>query len=102
MLAASDVLVAQNVGFAVIALVMVVFAIRVVTSNNVVHAALSLVMVMAGAAAVYILLAAEFVAEGLAGEDVGAAGARVARSEARVDEGDEEVASPRQDPRQDA
>ena len=62
MLAASDVLVAQNIGFAIIALVMVVFAIRVVTSNNVVHAALSLVMVMAGAAALYILLAAEFVA----------------------------------------
>ena len=62
MLLASDILVAQNVGFGVIALVMVVFALRVVSSSNVVHAALSLVMVMAGAAALYVLLAAEFVA----------------------------------------
>src|SRR4029450_13593123 len=41
---------------------MVLGAIRVVTSNNVVHAALWLVAVLAGAAAQYILLAAEFVA----------------------------------------
>ena len=41
---------------------MIVGAMRVVTSNNVVHAALWLVLVLAGAAAQYILLAAEFVA----------------------------------------
>ena len=59
---ASDVLVAQNVGFAVIAAIMVVGALRVVTTKNVVHAALWLVVVLAGAAAQYVLLAAEFVA----------------------------------------
>ena len=41
---------------------MIVAAISVVASSNVVHAALSLVVVMAGAAAQYLLLAAEFVA----------------------------------------
>jgi NADH-quinone oxidoreductase subunit J len=59
---ASDVLVAQNVGFAIIAALMIFGALRVVTANNVVHAALWLVVVLAGAAAQYILLAAEFVA----------------------------------------
>ena len=59
---AADLLVAQNVGFYIIAAVMVVGALRVVTSNNVVHAALWLVVVLAGAAAQYVLLAAEFVA----------------------------------------
>jgi NADH-quinone oxidoreductase subunit J len=54
--------VAQNVAFGVIAAMMVLGAIRVVTSNNVVHAALWLVLVLAGAAAQYLLLAAEFVA----------------------------------------
>jgi NADH-quinone oxidoreductase subunit J len=62
MLAASDALVAQNIGFGIIAAVMIVGALRVVTSSNVVHAALWLVMVLAGAAAQYLLLAAEFVA----------------------------------------
>ncbi len=62
MLLASDIVVAQNVGFGIIAAVMVIFGLRVVTTSNVVHAALSLVMVMAGAAALYVLLAAEFVA----------------------------------------
>ncbi len=55
-------LVAQNIGFGVIAAMMVVAALRVVTTNNVVHAALWLVVVLAGAAAQYVLLAAEFVA----------------------------------------
>ena len=59
---ASDVLVAQNVGFAIIAAIMVIGALRVVTTKNVVHAALWLVVVLAGAAAQYVLLAAEFVA----------------------------------------
>ena len=60
--AADDVDVAQNVGFYIIAAVMLVGAFRVVTSNNVVHAALWLVVVLAGVAAQYVLAAAEFVA----------------------------------------
>jgi NADH-quinone oxidoreductase subunit J len=59
---ADDVDVAQNVGFYIIAAVMLVATIRVVTSKNVVHAALWLVLVLAGVAAQYILAAAEFVA----------------------------------------
>ncbi len=54
-------MVAQNIFFGIIAAVMVVAAVRVVTVRNVVHAALWLVLVMSGAAAQYILLAAEFV-----------------------------------------
>jgi NADH-quinone oxidoreductase subunit J len=59
---AADVLVAQNIGFGIIAVIMVVGALRVVTTSNIVHAALWLVTVLAGAAAQYVLLAAEFVA----------------------------------------
>ena len=55
-------LVAQNIAFYVIAALMVFAAIRVVTCKNVVHAALWLVLVLAGVAAQYIVLAAEFVA----------------------------------------
>ena len=62
MMAASDVNVAQNVGFYIIAAVMIWGAFRVVTTKNVVHAALWLVMVLGGIAAQYILAAAEFVA----------------------------------------
>jgi NADH-quinone oxidoreductase subunit J len=54
--------VAENIAFGLIALVMVVAAVRVVTTRNIVHAALYLVLVLAGVAAQYILLAAEFVA----------------------------------------
>jgi NADH-quinone oxidoreductase subunit J len=54
--------IAQNVTFWILAVAMVLAAIGVVRSQNVVHAALYLVVVMAGAAAQYILLAAEFVA----------------------------------------
>jgi NADH-quinone oxidoreductase subunit J len=54
--------VAQNIGFAIIAVTMVVGALRVVTTSNVVHAALWLVVVLSGAAAQYVLLGAEFVA----------------------------------------
>ncbi len=61
-LLAADVNVAQNVGFYIIAAGMLVGAIRVVTTNNVVHAALWLVVVLGGVAAQYILAAAEFVA----------------------------------------
>jgi NADH-quinone oxidoreductase subunit J len=59
---AADLNVAQNVGFGIVAALMIVSALNVVRSNNVVHAALSLVAVMGGAAAQYLLLAAEFVA----------------------------------------
>ena len=59
---ADDIYVAQNIGFGIIAAVMIVGALKVVTSKNVVHAALSLVLVLAGAAAQYLLLSAEFVA----------------------------------------
>ncbi|NDB04323.1 MAG: NADH-quinone oxidoreductase subunit J, partial [Acidimicrobiia bacterium] len=59
---AADLLVAQNIGFGIIALLMIVGALRVVTVNNVVHAALWLVVVLSGAAAQYLLLSAEFVA----------------------------------------
>lgn len=59
---AADTNVAQNVGFGVIAVMMVVAAIGVVSTRNVVHGALWLVIVLAGAAAQYILAAAEFVA----------------------------------------
>jgi NADH-quinone oxidoreductase subunit J len=61
-LAADGVNVAQNVGFGIIAVFMIVAAVLVVTTNNVVHAALWLVIVLAGVAAQYILAAAEFVA----------------------------------------
>ena len=55
-------MVAQNVIFGVIAVAMGIAAIRVVTAKNIVHAALYLVVVLAGVAALYILLAAEFTA----------------------------------------
>jgi NADH-quinone oxidoreductase subunit J len=51
---------AQNVSFWIIAAVMVTAAIGVVTMKNIVHAALALVVVLAGVAAQYILLQAEF------------------------------------------
>ncbi len=52
----------QNWVFLVIAGTMVMAALGVVTSNNVVHAVLYLVMVMAGSAALFVILGAEFVA----------------------------------------
>jgi len=61
-LAADDISVAQNVGFGIIAALMIFAALSVVSSKNVVHAALWLVVVLAGVAAQYILAAAEFVA----------------------------------------
>jgi NADH-quinone oxidoreductase subunit J len=54
--------VSEQIIFAFLALVMGVSAIRVVTTKNLVHAALYLTVVLAGAAGIYILLAAEFVA----------------------------------------
>src|SRR5687767_1699246 len=52
----------QNVAFGIIAAAMVVSALRVVTTDKVVHSALYLVVVLAGVAGLYVLLAAEFVA----------------------------------------
>ena len=62
LIAVTDINVAQNVGFGLIAFMMVFAALCVVTTKNVVHAALWLVLVLAGVAAQYILAAAEFVA----------------------------------------
>ena len=53
---------AQEIFFVVLALVGSVGAIRVVTSRNVVHAALYLVIALAMVAGVYLLVAAEFLA----------------------------------------
>ncbi|MDQ3306730.1 MAG: NADH-quinone oxidoreductase subunit J [Actinomycetota bacterium] len=55
-------MIAQNIAFGILALVATVAALRVVTSRNVVHAALYLVVVLASVGALYVLLAAEFVA----------------------------------------
>ena len=52
----------ENVVFALIALAMVASAAWVVLTKNVVHAALSLVVTLAGSAALFLLLGAEFVA----------------------------------------
>jgi NADH-quinone oxidoreductase subunit J len=61
-LAAGHVDVAQQIVFGVVSLAMAIAAIRVVTTTNVVHAALYLVVVLAGVAVDYVLLAAEFIA----------------------------------------
>ena len=53
---------ATNVFFYLIAIPMAISAIRVVTVKNVVHAAMYLVVVLAGIAAQFILLASEFLA----------------------------------------
>jgi NADH-quinone oxidoreductase subunit J len=52
----------QEIAFWVLAVVMTGAALRVVTARNVIHAALYLVATLAGAAALYLLLFAEFVA----------------------------------------
>jgi NADH-quinone oxidoreductase subunit J len=62
LLAANDVNVAQNVAFGIIAAVMIFAALCVVTTKNVVYAALWLAVVLGGMAAQYILATAEFVA----------------------------------------
>ena len=54
--------VAQNIAFYVIAIPMVIAALKVVTTKNVVHAALYLVAVLTGISAQFILLGAEFIA----------------------------------------
>jgi NADH-quinone oxidoreductase subunit J len=53
---------AQNIAFYLLAAAMVAAAFRLVTTKNVVRAALYLAIVLAGVAAIFILLAAEFVA----------------------------------------
>jgi NADH-quinone oxidoreductase subunit J len=58
----AELMVAENIAFYLIAATMVGAALRVVTTKDVVHAALYLVLVLAGVAALYILLAAEFIA----------------------------------------
>jgi NADH-quinone oxidoreductase subunit J len=55
-------LIAENIAFGVLAAAAVIAALRVVTTKNVVHAALYLVVVLGSVAALYILLVAEFVA----------------------------------------
>lgn len=55
-------MVAQNLFFYAMAAVIIIGGIRVVTATNVVHAALWLVVVLAGVAGQFALLAAEFLA----------------------------------------
>jgi NADH-quinone oxidoreductase subunit J len=55
-------MVVQNVIFGVIAAAMALAAVRVVTTKNIVHAALYLVVALSSVAGVYLLLAAPFVA----------------------------------------
>lgn len=55
-------MIAQNIVFWILALAMVVAGYRMVRTQNVVRAALFLAVVLAGGAAQYLLLAAEFVA----------------------------------------
>ena len=51
-----------NIAFGIISIVAIGGALRMVTTDNVVHSALYLLVVLASVAAVYILLGAEFVA----------------------------------------
>jgi NADH-quinone oxidoreductase subunit J len=54
--------IAQNIAFGVLAASMCAAAVKVVTTKNVVHAALYLIVVLGGVAGIYVLLAAEFIA----------------------------------------
>ena len=58
----AEVQVAPNIFFGIIALIAVLAAVRVVTTSNVVHAALYLMVVLASVAATFVVLAAEFLA----------------------------------------
>ncbi len=51
----------ENIAFAIIAILMIVSALKMVTTSNVVHAALYLVIVLAGVAALFILVGSDFV-----------------------------------------
>ena len=53
-------MIAEHVAFGIIAAVMVASALRVVTTRDIMHAALYLVIVLAGVAALFLLLGAEF------------------------------------------
>ena len=53
-------MIAEHVAFGIIAAVMVASAVRVVTTRDIVHAALYLVIVLAGVAALFLLVGAEF------------------------------------------
>ena len=55
-------MIAQNIAFGILAAAAVVGALRMVTTKNVVHAALYLVVVLGSVGALYVMLAAEFVA----------------------------------------
>ena len=55
-------MVAQNIFFGILAALVAISALRMVTTRNIVHAALYLVAVLAGLGALYVLLTAEFVA----------------------------------------
>jgi NADH-quinone oxidoreductase subunit J len=54
--------VAQNIAFGILGLAVAIAAVKVVTTRNIVHAALYLIVVLAGIGAQFILLASEFVA----------------------------------------
>ena len=60
-LAQSDASVPENIAFAVISVIMLIAAFKMVTTGNVVHAALYLVIVLAASAALFILLGSDFV-----------------------------------------
>ena len=60
--AAGELSTAEYIVFGVLAAAMCISAVLVVTTQNVVHAALYLVVVLAGVAAIYVMLAAEFIA----------------------------------------
>jgi NADH-quinone oxidoreductase subunit J len=55
-------MVAQNIAFGIMSAIILYSAVRMVTTKNIVHAALFLVAVLAGLGGQYILLTAEFVA----------------------------------------
>jgi NADH-quinone oxidoreductase subunit J len=61
MVFAADIDVAQNIFFGLLSIAAVVGAVRVVTTTNVVHAALWLVVVLASVGASFLLVGAEFV-----------------------------------------
>src|SRR4051812_46112607 len=54
-------MVAQHISFAVVAAAIIIAALRVVTTRNIVHAALFLIVVLANVAGQYFLLGAEFI-----------------------------------------
>ncbi len=59
--AQSGAAVPENIAFAIIAAIMLIAAFKMVTTGNVVHAALYLVIVLAGSAAIFLLLGSDFV-----------------------------------------